>query len=101
MTWVAYHSDLSEVVVFEPDGHQPPLTELRARRYAMENHMDVIDLPDGCGLRETINAHLREPKPSLDPEKAARVEAELERHSLARRRLFGRASEIQPLRKTS
>lgn len=57
MTWVAYYSDLSEVAVFEYDSvGGRDSTELRARRYAMEHCMDVIDLPDSTGLRETINA---------------------------------------------
>lgn len=56
MTWVAYHSDLSEVVTFEHDSFGgADSTELRARRYAMEHHMDVIDLPDSTGLRDAIN----------------------------------------------
>jgi hypothetical protein len=60
VTWVAYHPDLSEVAVFGSSSFRSILeTELEARRYAMEHHMDVIDLPDGEGLRETINAPSR------------------------------------------
>lgn len=67
MTWVAYHSDLSEVAVFGPSSFASILeTELNARRYAMENSMSVIDLPDGEGLRETINAPSRAARAAAD-----------------------------------
>lgn len=76
MTWVAYHSDLSEVAVFaaavEPrDAEAPEAVELRARRYAMENHMDVIDLPDGVGLRTAINDPHRHDPPLPRPGESA------------------------------
>lgn len=61
MTWVAYHSDLSGVATFRPSD----TAELAARRYAMDNHMDVIFLPDGEDLGEAINAPRDSPEPPL------------------------------------
>jgi hypothetical protein len=61
VTWVAYHSDLSGVATFRPAED----AELKCRRYAMDNHMDVIFLPDGEDLGEAINAPRDNPEPSL------------------------------------
>lgn len=61
MTWVAYHSDLSGVATFRPG----PDAELKCRRYAMDNHMDVIFLSDGEDLGEAINAPRDNPEPPM------------------------------------
>lgn len=50
MTWVAYHHDRSGVATFRPAED----AELKCRRYAMDNYMSVLFLPDGVDLGEAI-----------------------------------------------